>query len=103
MNRFPQMDLLRVGTTRAPGKDPSLKDLNDAAHFIVAAGKEKFQGSCVVRNNRRTFNPARHSKCFSSTAGWKSRRSVRMAETIGNCLSAFNAREIRLAQTFERA
>jgi hypothetical protein len=40
------------------------KVLNDAAHFIVVAGEEKFQAPALCRNSRRTFNPARHSKIF---------------------------------------
>jgi hypothetical protein len=33
------------------------KVLNDAAHFIVAAGKEKFQGSRVVPKQQAHFQP----------------------------------------------
>jgi hypothetical protein len=80
------------------------KVLNDAAHFIVVADKEKFQGSCVVPKQQAHLQPgAALENIFPQPPDGNATVSVRMAETIGNCLKRrFNAREIRLAQTFER-
>ena len=80
------------------------KVLNDAAHFIVVAGKEKFQGSRVVPKQQAHLQPgAALENIFPQSPDGNPAVSVRMAETIGNRLKRrFNAREIRLAQTFER-
>lgn len=80
------------------------KVLNDAAHFIVVAGKEKFQGSRVVPKQQAHLQPgAALENIFPQPPDGNPAVSVRMAETIGNCLKRrFNAREIRIAQTFER-
>jgi hypothetical protein len=80
------------------------KVLNDAAHFIVVAGKEKFQGSRVVPEQQAHFQPgAALENIFPQSPDGNAAVSVRMAETIRNCLKRrFNAREIRLAQIFER-
>jgi len=78
--------------------------LNDAAHFIVVAGKEKFQGSRVVPKPQAHLQPgAALENVFPQLSDGNPAVSVRMAETIGDRLKRrFNAREIRIAQTFER-
>ena len=80
------------------------KVLNDAAHFIVVAGKEKFQGARVVPEQQAHLQPGAALKnIFPQPPDGNAAVSVRMAETIGNCLKRrFNTREIRLAQIFER-
>lgn len=83
----------------------SLKGLNDAAHFIVVAGKEKFQGSRVVPKQQAHLQPgAALENVFPQSPDGNAAVSMRVAETIRNCLKRrFNTREIRLAQTFERS
>jgi len=80
------------------------KVLNDAARFIVAANKGKFQSSRVVPKQQTYLQPgAALEDVFPQSPDGNAAVSVRMAETIGNRLKRrFNAREIRLAQTFER-
>ena len=80
------------------------KVLNDAAHFIVVAGKEKFQGSGVVPEQQAHLQPgAALENVFPQSPDRNAAVGVRMAETVGNRLKRrFNAREIRLAQIFER-
>ena len=93
---------LRVDT-RAPGRLHS-KVLNDAAHFIVAAGEEKFQSARVVPEQQAHLQPGpAFENIFPQAPDGNPAVSVRMAETIRDRLKRrFNPREIRPAQTFER-
>ena len=78
----------------------SSKVLNDATHFIVVAGKEKFQDSRVVPEQQANLQPgAALENVFPQPPDGNPAVSVRMAKTIGNRLKRrFNACEIRLAQ-----
>ena len=70
----------------------------------MVAGKEKFQGSSVGPEQQAHFQPGTAlENIFPQSPDGNATVVVRMAETIGNRLKRrFNAREIRLAQTFER-
>ncbi len=80
------------------------KVLNDAAHFIVIACEEKFQGSRGLPEQQAHLQPgAALENVFPQPPDGNAAVSMRVAETVGNYLKRrFNAREIRLAQIFER-